>query len=350
MPHSRVGVKIQSQVKGFAPSSLQLALLLITGFNLFVLQFSEHNDTTIALLGLNLLASLVYVMLRKAPSAPSAGTDSFSIQDTIDHVHHTIQQILHAYVEQHQLEYQLSLAHASLEQFHKEQEQMVSATTGEVNKQYQNILAYAHYLEERIAVRRIDASVRHDYDEVCEQAFNLQLVVQAMGMVPSHIHAPALGIVPVADRMASILLDLTPSLDRRAMKLTTATWDETIHVISNAEWLTHTLWMMLLGCIRFAEDESTLALSCTKDGARARIDVTVSFLSAGALSETERFAYLQKRMHSDADEAHMFASTLDGHANIQLGKMLATRMGAQLFVSPRDTNSCTLTLLLPCAQ
>jgi hypothetical protein len=350
MPHSRVGLKVISQVYAPIRSPLSLAVLVLTSFNLTVIELSQHTDTYVSLLGLNLLLCMIYLILQPAKMGDAATTAHDTMQETIDHVHQMIQQIIHAYFEQHQMEYQLSQAHTSLERFHAEQTQFMSVTKSEVTQQYQNILAYAHYLEQCITTRHSDSSLRDDYDAVCEQAFNLQLIVQAMGMLPAHVPAPVLGNMALADRMASILLDLAPSLDRRAMRLTTTAWDENAYVISNSEWLTHTLWMMLLGCIRFAEDESTLTLSCAKEDARIKVDVTVSFLSAGALTETERYAYLQKRMMDGQEEAHMFASTLDAHANIQLGKMLAERLGARLIITPLHTHACTLTLLLPCAQ
>lgn len=339
MTHSRVGLK----QKLTNPLGLGCGALIC--FDAFILTQSSQPDTQISLLCFTLLICILYALMQARHLAPTMPMQP--IQDTIDHVHHMIQQLLHSYVEQHHMEYQLQRAQDSLERFHHEQEELIRATQSEVQAHYHEILAYAHYLEQRITHRKSDPSLRDDYDDVCEQAFNLQLIVQAMGILPNHATLPALASISLTDRMASLMLDLAPSLDRRAMKLTSAEWDDTIQVTSSSEWLTHLLWMVLLGCIRFAENESTLTLRCQKDGMQAKLEVTVSTLSPGALSENERYAYLEKRMKAGEYAAHMFASTLDAHANIRLAKLIASRLMAQVQVIPINDHSCAVTLLLP---
>jgi|GEM_PF-4381760 len=329
---------------------LPFAGITLCLFNALTFGLHRSDDMLVLLALVNILSCVTYIIIRIERLTRFRHQPLEVMQNTIDDVHHMIQHILHAYFEQHQLEFQLANTQATLERFHTEQQQLMLATQQEVTQQYTHILAYAHYLEQRITSKKSDISLREDYDDVCEQAFNLQLIVQAMGMLPAmQFNAPPLTCVPLTDRMSSILLDITPSLDRRAMKLTSAEWDDTINVHSNSEWLTHTLWMMLLGCIRFAEQESTLTLRCQREGGLARLEVVVSFLDPGMLSETERYAYLEKRLREGAEDAHMFASTLEAHANIQLGKLLASRLMAQLSVTPLSSHSCTLTLLLPCA-
>lgn len=323
--------------------------LFLLCLNLLSVRASDSQEL-LFLFALSVLTCGSYLILYFERVARLRDIAQFSMQDTIDHVHHMIQHILHAYVEQHHLEYRLEQAHASLSRFHEEQEQLIAATQSEVNVQYQQILAYAHYLERCISHRKADTGLREDYDEVCEQAFNLQLIVQAMGMLPVQSALPDLSKVALSDRMASILLDLAPSLDRRAMKLTTAEWDESVQVTSSSEWLTHLLWMVLLGCIRFAEQESTLSLSCKREGTQVRLDVLVSCLSPGTLSETERYRYLERRMQEGEDSAHMFASTLEIHANIRLAKLLTARLMAQLQITPVNSHSCVVQLVLPAAQ
>jgi hypothetical protein len=340
---------------GTVSKPLETYFSTVTAVFLFVLNvvgvgLNHSEDGFAGLAILNIVSCISYLVIRFDRLTHYAQTPYTAMQDTIEDVHHMIQQVLHAYFEQHQMEYQLAIAQTSLARFHQEHQHILEATHSEVTQQYRNILAYAHYLEERVVARRDDASLREDYDEVCEQAFNLQLVVQAIGMLPvAHPTTPRMESLALSDRMASILLDLTPSLDRRAMKLTSAEWDETICVHSNSEWLTHTLWMMLLGCIRFAEDESTLTLRCSRECDTAVLEIMVSFLSPGRLSETERYHYLEQRCQDSGRDAHMFASTLEGHANVQLGKLLAARLGAALTVTPVHSHCCALTLTLPCA-
>lgn len=324
--------------------------LILLALNVVTIRCLDSHEEFIILFSINLMSCITYLVMRVERTARMRDIAAYAMQDTVDHVHLMIQHILHAYFEQHQLEYQLNKAHDSLARFHTEQEQLIAATQNEVNEQYRYILAYAHYLEQRISTRKADSGLRDDYDDVCEQAFNLQLIVQAMGMLPAQTSLPALSKVALSDRMASILLDLAPNLDRRAMKLMSAEWDETIEVTSSSEWLTHLLWMVLLGCIRFAEQESTLSLRCQKEGMQAKLEVKVSTLNPGALTQTERYAYLEKRIQAGGHDAHMFASTLKAHANIRLAKLLASRLMAQVEVKPINEHSCVVSLLLPCSE
>ncbi len=330
--------------------------------------FNVANDAQILLLivALNLLGLIVYLLLRRTVMLPlrrildlvhhlemaekeaSARRHHLSFQDAIYDVHLRLQTLLTAYRQHQKIEHQLTEAHRALTHFHAEQEIITQATSSEITQQYRAILAYAHYLEERIAHRSADPSLREDYDEVCEQAFNLQLIVQAMGVLgTTRQETAALSRLSLSERIISLILDLTPSLDKRAMKLTTLAWDETVHAKSHSEVLTLTLWMLLLGGIRFAEDESTLTLGCREQGGRAVMEITISFLSPAALTESERLAYLEEKLSRGGRDASMFAQVLKSHGNIQLARLLAGRIEGDIAITPLTSYSCCITLTLP---
>ncbi|MFN8929100.1 MAG: hypothetical protein ACK5WQ_01875 [Alphaproteobacteria bacterium] len=349
----------------FRPLKSALAAIFIAlNLTIFILA-----HTPLALLitgGLNLFALIAYLLLRRSYILPlrrildlmhhlqAAENEAMvrkhglSLQDSIHDAQMRIQTLLTAYRQHQRIEQQLAEAHAALSRFHHEQEILVGATSGEITRQYQTILAYAHYLEDRIANRSADPSLREDYDEVCEQAFNLQIIVQAMGILQATANSTILlQSVSLAERMISIMLDLTPSLDRRAMKLTTIAWDETVYANSHSEFLTLSIWMLLLGCVRFAEDESTLTLSCIRRDHDVIMDVTVSFLNAASITPTERLEFLEHKLREGERDAPMFASILGTHGNIQLARLLASRIGANITITPLTPYSCSVALVLP---
>jgi hypothetical protein len=347
------------------PLGAALAAILIV-LNLLVFILAHTPMALLMAGGVNLLALIAYVFLRRSYILPlrrildlmhhlqgaenesTARARGLSLQETIYEVQLQIQTLLTAYRQHQRIEQQLAEAHAALSRFHHEQEILVGATSGEITRQYQTILAYAHYLEDRIANRSADPSLREDYDEVCEQAFNLQIIVQAIGILQATAnHTILLQSVSLAERMISIMLDLTPSLDRRAMKLTTIAWDETVHANSHSEFLTLSMWMLLLGCVRFAEDESTLTLSCLKRDQDVVMDITVSFLSAASITPTERLEFLERKLRENEQDAPMFASILGAHGNIQLARLLASRIGANITITPLTAYSCSVALVLP---
>jgi hypothetical protein len=344
-------------------ASLATAFIVL---NLAVFVFAHTPLAIVIAGGLNLLALIAYLLLKRSLILPlrrildlmhhlqaaeneaTARARGLSLQETIYDAQLRIQTLLTAYRQHQRLEQQLAEAHAALSRFHHEQEILVGATSGEVTRQYQTILAYAHYLEDRIANRSADPSLREDYDEVCEQAFNLQIIVQAMGILQSTTNSTVLlQSVSLAERMISIMLDLTPSLDRRAMKLTTIAWDETVHANSHSEFLTLSMWMLLLGCVRFAEDESTLTLGCLKRDHDVMMEITVSFLSAASITPTERLEFLERKLREGERDAPMFASILGTHGNIQLARLLASRIGASITITPLTPYSCSVALALP---
>jgi hypothetical protein len=351
------------------PSSRFLGRGLVVFFlvlNLATVHFASASSVLLLLFALNLIGLGAYLLLHRVIIVPIrrildlmhhlelAGQEvaerkhSLSLKDAIYDAQMRLQTLLAAYHKHQKIEQQLAEAHKALSHFYTEQGIITHAASGEITQQYRAILAYAHYLEERIAQRSADPSLREDYDEVCEQAFNLQLIVQAMGVLETTRHEPpVLTRVSLSERIISLMLDLTPSLDRRAMKLTTLSWNETVHARSHSELLTLTLWMLLIGGFRFAVDESTLTLGCTEYDGMAIMEITISFLSPAALTESERLAYLEEKLRSGGRDASMFAQALKEHGNMQLAQLLAGRIGAQVTITPITSYSCTIALTLP---
>lgn len=268
----------------------------------------------------------------------------------INDVHKTIQQVLFAYVEQHDMEYQLEQTRKRLQQFEREQSYLHQLTGREIGAQYKHILVYAQYLEERILARRVDPSVRDDYDNVCEQAYNLQLITYAIGLLQTNVASHPIEPIALSQMMQNILIDITAMLDRRAMKLNSKTWEEALHIESNPSLLQASLMLTLLGTIRLAEDDSVLSLSALNTNRAVHLRIRVNLMRPGALTEAERYAFLEQCIYGRSTHMSMFASTLKQHANIQLANLLAARIGASINVEPVDSHACDVVIELPLTQ
>lgn len=243
----------------------------------------------------------------------------------------------------------LAKAREVIAQFAREQQAILASTHREIAVQYQSVLAYTNYLEEQITANKLDPGLRYDLDDVCESSFNLKLIAGALNMMHAKA-APNLDNVPLAPLMQQTMLALAPALDRRSMKLSTAEVDLSVAAQGDASALAHVLWMMLLGMIRYAADESTLRIRClhSRDGSEALLSIVVSELSATSLTEDERGEHLARRLQHLTP--HMFAETISIHANIQLANMLVGHAGGQVHVQPLTTTSCEVCMTLPSAQ
>lgn len=237
-------------------------------------------------------------------------------------------------------------AQRALAQITLQQHNLIATTSREMVAQYQSVLTYANYLEEHMGDAANDPSLRYGFDEVCESGFNLKLIAGVLTLLRS-TESPTLSPVPIATMMQQTMLTLAPSLDRRAMKLSTAEVDLSITTHSCWQTLEHVLWMMILGTIRYAADESTLRMRClyNRDRTQAIVSIVVSELSPGKLSPQERGAYLHhQRAHLTP---HMFAETIRVHANLRLAELLLTRLDASISILPLTSHSCEICLLLP---
>jgi hypothetical protein len=134
------------------------------------------------------------------------------------------------------------------------------------------------------------------------------------------------------------------------MRLTTAEVDMAVAARGDTTTVAQILWMMLLGMIRYAADESTLRIRClhSRDGAQALLSIVVSELSPGCMSHDERGDHLTRRLQHLTP--HMFAETLRIHGNVQLARLLIGRIGGDISVVPLTTASCEICMTLPSAE
>ncbi len=182
----------------------------------------------------------------------------------------------------------LEEARRTLVQVTIQQEALLTRTSREIAEQYRYVLSYANHLEEYVQQQSTDPMLRYDFDDVCESSFNLKLIAGSLGLLNSADPHPV-SPVSVAHVMQQTLLALAPSLDRRSMRLTTARVDETLVASTNPAIISQIFWMMLLGIIRYADDESTLQMGCqlSHNAQEVVISIIVNALSPGRLSEDE---------------------------------------------------------------
>jgi hypothetical protein len=227
-----------------------------------------------------------------------------------------------------------------------QQATIVRSTSREMLAQHQAVLAYANYLEERITRQAADPTLRYDFDEVSESSFNLKIIAGALGLLQTETAIKSIPVgIPLM--MQQTLLALAPSLDRRGMKLTTVEVEPDVVALGDPAILAHVLWMILLGTVRYAADESTLRMRClyNHDRSRAILSIAITELCSSTLTAEEREAFLNQQ--SPHATPHMFAETIRIHGNIQLADMLSKLFGGELSVLPLTSHSCEICLSLP---
>ncbi len=254
-----------------------------------------------------------------------------------------------AYYEKHRtLSQELELVRRAMGHIQTQHEALLDALGRESRTQYQSVLAYANYLEERILTRHAAPELRYDYDDVCESGFALALVANALQQLNSDIPARAAAFA-LSEPVKHTLIKLSSALDRRAMKLNSSGVDESVMALADPHLTQLALWMVLLGVVRYAADESTLRLRTltTRDGREVMLSIIVSELSPGSLSDSERADYFKRQLHADAP--HLFADAIRTHASITLANLLLASSSATMGVSPLTACSCEVHLTLPAA-
>lgn len=228
------------------------------------------------------------------------------------------------------------------------QQMILDSTNREIIEQYRCVLAYANYLDEQVDRPRDAMQLRYDFDDVCESSFNLKLIAQSLDLLRSHDvrREP----VQLSRLLQQTLVSLTSALDRRSMQLSTLGVDETTMALADSWAVSHALWMIMLGTIRYAAQESTLQLRChlSPDGAQAIIRMVVSELEPGQLTPQERQAHFTRQnMHASP---HMFAETIRHHANLQLAEWVLACVQGTVTVLPITSYACEISLILPAAK
>lgn len=249
-----------------------------------------------------------------------------------------------AYAKCRALQCELDESRQMMAQIVTQHQVAVTSTNRELVEQYRSVLAYANYLDEHIRSHKSDVQLRYDFDDVCESGFNLKLIAQSLELLRTNTQSS--GPVPLSAMLQQTVIALAPSLERRVMQLSTAGVDEEVIATTDVRLLSHALWMMLLGTIRYAAAESTLRLRCfyTQAGS-AIISIGISELEPGQLSPQERQAHMVRQLQHVTP--HMFAETIRLHANAQLAGLMLTRAGGSLSVLPLNTHACEISLVLP---
>lgn len=242
------------------------------------------------------------------------------------------------------LRMQLSASQHALTQY-----QSLTSLHGDMRHLFTRIADYTHMLEETIARRASISSLHEAFDELSEHSFNLQLFIAAF----ERMHQPAnrsswVEITDPTHTLSRVLVPLASALDRRAMQLSSLAWNERVRTKVAAKDLELIIWLMLLGTVRYAEEESTLVLSCepAADGTHTIITCLVSELAPAAMSPHERAAFMHEKQKYKS--AHMFAHTLAESTNLMLANQLAGRANGALHVHARSQTSCLIELVIPC--
>ncbi len=249
-----------------------------------------------------------------------------------------------AYIRNRALQHELEESRQMMAQIAMQHEVTATSASRELIEQYRSVLAYANYLDEHIRSHQNEAQLRYDFDDVCESGFNLKLIAQSLELLRQQQYE--LTAVPLETLLQQTVIALAPSLERRVMKLSTAGVENGVVAATDIRLLSHAVWMMLLGTIRYAAAESTLRLRClaSNDG-HAIISIGISEMEPGQLSPEERHAHLLRQMQHTTP--HMFAETIRAHANAQLAGLMLARAGGVLAVLPISTHACEISLILP---
>jgi hypothetical protein len=244
------------------------------------------------------------------------------------------------------LQHELEKYRTMLAMLHARSDTILRAATAEMTKQYQSIISYAHYLDEQIHHGNASMDMRYDYDDVCESGFNLKLIAGALNHLrPDAALAPQ--PIILAELMQSTLLALSSSLDRRAMQLTTIEVDEAVTVTSDATLLSHVIWMMLLGIIRYTADESTLRMRCfyDQDHRHAIISIIASELTPGTMTPQERVEHAAGALRNSTP--NLFVEAVRVHANVTLAALLLQKISASIETMPLSPYACEIRLTIP---
>ncbi len=281
-----------------------------------------------------------------AHGVPKRTSTMLNVRGAVNDLARMTHLALEYYLKHQQASSALHEARDLVAEISRQQSTIVVSTSREMALQHQSVLAYANYLEERIASHAADPALRYDFDEVSESSFNLKIIAGSLGLLQGGTTLQSIP-VDIPNLMQQTMLALAPSLDRRSMKLTTVEVEPNVVACGDQAILAHMLWMILLGTIRYAANESTLRMRClyNRERSKAMLSIAVTELCSSRLTEEERTAFLNNQLPHASP--HMFAETIRIHANIQLAEMLASLFGGELSVLPLTSHSCEICLSLP---
>lgn len=242
--------------------------------------------------------------------------------------------------------HEMAQLRSSMHAIHEQYALLTRVAEEETRQHYQAVMSYAHYLEERVIAKHADASLRYDFDDTCESSFALALITNALSLLHTNAaHTPT--ELSTAQMLQHTLVKLAAALDRRNMRLDSTGVDLTTIAYADANFVQLAVWIMLLGTVRYAQDESTLKLRTltSRDGTSAILSIVISELSPGALSVEERAVYLERRLRHPS--SHLFAEAITHHANMRLVNLLLAHTGSHAEVTPLTPTCCEIMMTLP---
>lgn len=297
-----------------------------------------------------------YVLLRREYVYPArlilAQAQQLTPQTSLRHTAREFSHLIHAALtlarDHETLRRQLGGAQQHIEQLLRQQHRLQCGAVGETGHVFRTIHLYAQYLEDMILAKRADADMRYDYDEVCEAAANLQCLMggmQALLEYESRGHL-FLSRCDVGDVLGRFLVQLTPALERRSMRITSHRFPASLAVCTDEPLLRHALWALLYACLRYAEADSTLHIEGKDEVDEVALRFFVTHSNPAAISLGEREAYLSALTNSD-HSVHMFAHVIGQHPNMQLAGRIAAALGGTVDCLPQGPYCCMLEWRLP---
>lgn len=223
-----------------------------------------------------------------------------------------------------------------------------------VSKEFKALIQAIGQVASQIDEHAAEMKSREHYqpagmDALCEQSFNLQLLIAGIDLLQQRS-----GCLSVTKSInpthifSRILVPFSSALDVRNMKLSSAAWSENTTVRMPAQTLETLCWLVLMGCLRYAEDESELTLSCepATDGSVTFITCLISELAPATMHTSERASFMEKKAKHQS--AHMFAHTLEQSANMQIAQRLCEHYGGHVLIHPHSPTRCMIEIALPC--
>lgn len=279
----------------------------------------------------------------------SSQAEGTSLRDTAVEFSRFIENALTIVRDRNHLTVELNAAHERIRMLMHGQQGLAHQTLKESQHLFSTIDAYADYLEELVASDLLNDGVRYDYDEVTEASQNLRFLIQGMiHVVQIETQARALKRqhTDISLLLGRYLMHLTPVLERRSMRVSSAKCCETLPLSSDESVLGHALWAMLTTCMRYAEADTCLHIDGRSDAEAVYLRFYVNVSSPSALSSRERDAYLNA-LATTEDSVHMFHHTMQQYPNFQLAMRLAAALGGSAECVPDGDYCCILTLTLP---
>lgn len=318
------------------PSSL-LVILNVALIGMFILLRMEYLQP----------ASRIAAEASRLKLAPAS--HRYNLKRTAQEFSLLIQHALSLRDEQDKLHRQFTQAQLTIETLMRSHRRLNHGAFHETLHVFRTIQSYAQYLEDMVLAKRADETVRYDYDEVCEAAGNLQFLMEGMSHLlqeDSGTTERRLSMCDAGSVLGQFLVHITPSLERRAMRITSRHFPKELFLYTQEPLLRHLLWALLYVCLRYAEDDSTLNIEGKDGRERVTIRFFVTHSNPAALSVGERDAYLSALTNSD-HSIHMFAHALSQHPNMQIASKLAAALNGVVDCVPQGPYCCMLELTLP---